>query len=375
MNIVHLTASTMYGGPERQMLGLAEALRGTADVSVVSFREGGRCKPFLAQARKLGIEAVELQSDTPRFFTTITEVAETLTRLKADVVLCHGYKGNILGRPAARRLGIPAVAVSRGWTHESWRVRMYEWLDRMHLRFMDRVIAVSEAQAAKVRACGVREDRLHVIHNSIDPERFADPDPRYRQRLERYFRHGVSLVIGAAGRLSPEKGFDLLIEAAAAVTAACPEVGFILFGEGPQKAMLQARIASLGVSGSVALVGHRHDLDDYLPQLDLFVQASHTEGMPNVILEACAAGVPVVATAAGGTGEIITDGDSGWLVPPGDASALARAILDAIDSPERLRDVAFNGRQRVLEDFTFDAQAAAYLRLLEGMVGCAVPAG
>jgi glycosyltransferase involved in cell wall biosynthesis len=371
MNIVHLTASTMYGGPERQMLGLADALRDRARVSVISFHEGGRCRPFLSQARRLGLDAVELQSDTPYFFHVISEVASELDRLKADVVLCHGYKANILGRPAARRRGIPAVAVSRGWTAESWRVCFYEWLDRMHLRFMDRVIAVSQAQAEKVRACGVNDARINVIPNSIDPERFADPDPRYRTRMERYFRHGVSLVIGAAGRFSPEKGFDVLIQAAATVMEACPEVGFVLFGDGPEKANLQARISMLGLNGAVVMAGFRGDLDRYLPQLDLFVLSSHTEGMPNVVLEACAAGVPVVATAVGGTPEVIDDESSGWLVQPGDPAQLAQRILDAVECPERMRDVAFNGRQKVLEEFSFDAQADQYLELLETIVPCA----
>ncbi|MBY0233056.1 MAG: glycosyltransferase [Gemmataceae bacterium] len=371
MNIVHLTASTMYGGPERQMLGLAEAIQDHARVSVVSFKEGGRSKPFLSQARKLGLEAVQLEYDTPRFFRTITEITSVLERLKADVVLCHGYKADILGRPAARRRGIPAVAVSRGWTGESWRVRWYEWFDKWHLPCMDRVVAVSEAQAAKVRRCGVKQEKLFVIPNGIDPERYTDPDPHARTRMERYFKNAVSLVIGAAGRFSPEKGFDVLVKAAAMVADQCPEVGFAIFGDGPCRPALQAQIQALGCGGQVVLPGYRNDLDNFIPQLDLFVLASHTEGMPNVVLEACAAGVPVVATAVGGTPEVLGE-DCGWLVPPGDPHALTAAIMDAIDCPERLRDVAFNGRQKVLEDFSFRTQAAQYLKMLEEIVPCGV---
>src|SRR5262249_38555149 len=274
--------------------------------------------PSPPQPRAFASAPVQCQSATRYFLHVISEVARELERLKADVVLCHGYKANILGRPAARRRGIPAIAVSRGWTAESWRVRLYEWMDRMHLRFMDRVIAVSQAQAEKVKACGVNDARINVIPNSIDPERFADPDPRYRTRMERYFRHGVSLIIGAAGRFSPEKGFDVLVQAAATVMEACPEVGFVLFGDGPEEGNLQPRIPMLGPARRVVMAGFRSDLDRYLPQLDLFVLSSHTEGMPNVVLEACAAGVPVVATAVGGTPEVVDDEASGWLVQSGD---------------------------------------------------------
>lgn len=368
LNVVHLTASTLYGGPERQILGLADALSGRANVSVLSFREGGKCRPFLSVARRAGLEAIELDNDSPRFLTSIAEIAGHLKRLKADVVLCHGYKANLLGRPASRRAGIPVVAVSRGWTAESWRVRLYEMLDRRHLEWMDHVVSVSNAQADKVRRF-VRGSKCSVIHNAIDPERFADPDPRSRSRIERYFTNGISLLIGAAGRLSPEKGFDLLIQAASVVCETCPEVGFVIFGDGPCREALQAQITALGLGGTVILAGYRNDLDRCIPALDLFVQSSHTEGLPNVLLEACAAGVPVVATNVGGTAELIEDEISGWLVPPGDAMLLARRILDALESPEHLSEVAFQGRQTVLEKFGFREQALAYLELIGRLTG------
>jgi glycosyltransferase involved in cell wall biosynthesis len=369
--IVHLTASTFLGGPERQMLGLAANLPNEVTTAVLSFAEGGRCRTFVGAARRQGLEAVALTHDTPRFRKASREVGEHLARLGADVLLCHGYKANLLGRPAARRLGIPAVAVSRGWTGESFRVRLYERLDRFHLRFMDHVVAVSAAQGAKVRRAGVPQDRLAVIPNAIDPDRFADPDPRYRAKLLRYFHGEPERVVGAAGRLSPEKGFDVLIAAATRMMEADPSVGFVVFGEGPCRADLQQKITDAGLTGSVVLAGFRPDLDKFIPHLDLLALPSHTEGLPNVVLEACAAGVPVVATSVGGTPEVIEDGMSGYLVPPGNAEALAEAIREALGCEEQLREVAFQGRQRVLEGFSFRAQANSYLDLFERL--CVAP--
>lgn len=365
MKIVHLTASTFHGGPERQMLGLGRGLIEHARSTYVSFPEGGRCRPFLAEARREGFETIALHHDSPRFRKCIAEVAGVLQEQGANLLLCHGYKANILGRPAARRAGVPAVAVSRGWTGESWRVRLYEKLDRFHLRFMDRVIAVSGAQAEKVHRCGVRKERVRVIHNAIDPERFVDPDPRYRTKLEKFFRSPKSHIIAAAGRLSPEKGFDVFLAAAARVLEAQPGVGFVLFGHGAMKPVLQQQVTFLGLGSSVVLAGYRNDLDRFIPQLDLFVLPSYTEGLPNVVLEACAGGVPVIATEVGGTPEVIADGTSGWLVPPGDPDALANKILEALEDEERLREIGFMGRQRVLEEFTFPAQVAEYLKLFE----------
>ncbi len=306
-----------------------------------------------------------LRNDTPWLRAAVSEIAEQLRNIGADVLLCHGYKANILGRPAARRSGIPAVAVSRGWTGESFRVRIYEQLDRFHMRFMDHVVAVSSAQAIKVHHAGVPEDRLTTIANAIDPERFVDPDSRYRTKMERFFHGSCSRIIGAAGRLSPEKGFDVFVEAAAHLLDNDPSLGFVLFGDGPQRAELQERIADLGMIGSVVLAGFRGDLDHFIPQLDLFVLPSHTEGLPNVVLEACAAGVPVVATAVGGTPEVIEDGVSGFLVPPGSVGELVVRIDEALENEERLREIAFQGRQRVLENFSFSAQRERYLALFD----------
>lgn len=373
MNLVHLTASTFLGGPERQMLGLAAALPGKVRSTFVSFSEDGRCRPFLAAARQQGCGAFALEHDTPRFRKAIAELAELLKRQGAHVLLCHGYKANLLGRPAARRGGIPAVAVSRGWTAESWRVRLYETIDRFHLRFMDHVVAVSEAQADKCRRAGVRPENLTVIHNAIDPERFVDPDPRYRAKLEKLFRGPKSHLIATAGRLSPEKGFDVFIAAAARVVEAQPDVGFVIFGHGALKQVLQQQILMLGLTGSVVLAGFRNDLDRFLPQLDLFVLPSYTEGLPNVVLEACAAGVPVVATEVGGTPEVIQDGQGGLLVPPGDPDALASRILEAIECEDGLSDMGFHGRQRVLESFSFPAQVEAYLGLFDRLTPPAPP--
>jgi glycosyltransferase involved in cell wall biosynthesis len=365
MNIVHLTASTFFGGPERQMLGLASGLPQEEESLFLSFAEGGRCRAFLAAARKEGFRADALKHDTPYFRSAIREITAYLQEHQARVLFCHGYKSNLLGRRAARRAGIPVVAVSRGWTGETWRVRLYEALDRMCLRWMDCVVCVSEAQAARVRQAGVKAEKVRVIPNAVDPERFTDADPSCQRKLLRYFRSPPSHIVGAAGRLSPEKGFGILIDAAAEVVRQEPAVGFVIFGDGPCREALTQQLRQAGLASSVVLAGFRTDLDRFLPHFDQFVLPSFTEGMPNVILEAFAASVPVVATAVGGTPELVEDGQTGFLVPPGDAVALAGRILEGVRSPERLRDLALAGRERVLERHTFSAQAEDYLTLLD----------
>jgi glycosyltransferase involved in cell wall biosynthesis len=364
MHIVHLTASRFYGGPERQMLGLARALPPDIRNTFLSFSEGGCCGAFLREACDQGFEARALAYDTPRLRAAAGELTKCLAAVRADILLCNGYKADLLGRIAARRVGIPAVAVSRGWTAQTLRVRLYEALDRWHLRRMDRVVCVSEAQAVKVRQTGVPPERVRVIHNAVDPGRFADPDPRAREQLAGCFPRPPARLVGAAGRLSPEKGFDVLVAAACWVLRAHPDTGFVLFGDGCCRAALQQQIADAGLGHLFVLDGFRTDLDRFLPHFDLLALPSYSEGLPNVVLEACAAGVPVVATTAGGTPEILGDG-AGILVPPGDPVALAEGIIAALDRGAGLRELGEAGRRRVADRFTFAAQAALYQELFD----------
>ena len=152
MRLVHLTASTFFGGPERQMLGLAKAMPGDVHTTFASFPEGGRAAAFLDEVRAAGFPALSLSRDFPRLLATLRELTTILRDTDCDVVFCHGYKADVLGRLAARRAGIPAVAVSRGWTGESRKVKLYEWLDRRNLGFMDHVVVCRRGRPRRCAA-------------------------------------------------------------------------------------------------------------------------------------------------------------------------------------------------------------------------------
>jgi glycosyltransferase involved in cell wall biosynthesis len=368
MRITHLTASTFFGGPERQMLGLAHALSAPYQTSFVSFSEGGRCGAFLREVAHAGFEALALAHDTPRLGRATRELTAALRDLETDILCCHGYKANFVGRAAARRLGVPAVAVSRGWTGETLRVRLYETLDRVHLRWMDHVVCVSQAQAARVERAGVPRTQITVVPNAIDVKRFAEPRTENRALLTALFARPPAFLVGAAGRLSPEKGFDVLIDAARDFRDA--DVGFALFGDGALRRSLERRIQEADLGGRFVLAGFRDDLDALLPALDAFVLPSFTEGLPNVVLEACAAGVPVIATAVGGTPEVIAHDVTGLLVPPGDAAALTEAVREMVETPSRRHALASAGRACVAAGFAFPAQARQYARLFERLGNC-----
>jgi glycosyltransferase involved in cell wall biosynthesis len=367
--IAHLLASRFFGGPERQVLGLGCALRVSDFQShFLLFPEGGACHAFAQRLLEQGLETTVLDKDTPRLYAAFRELVNHLRSLSADLLCCHGYKANLLGRFAARRLGIPVVAVSRGWTGENLRIRLYDALDRRNLRYMDRIVCVSEAQAARVRATGAPADRVHVIHNAVEAGRFQKPDREGHERLRSLFQVPVERIVAAAGRLSPEKGFDVLIDCAVQVLRDEPSAGFVLFGEGPLRGALERQIAEHGLRERVVLAGFRADLDRFLPFADLLVLPSYSEGLPNVVLEAFGAGVPVVATAVGGTPEVVEDGVNGYLVPAGNAQALGRRVLDVLRDPDARSRMGQHGRCRVLEEFTFESQSARYQDLFRTLL-------
>ena len=345
------------------MLGLAAALPEGSRSVFLCFMENGKGQAFVDAVRAAGHTAIALRYNFPHVLRSAREVAQHLRELNADVLLTHNYKPNIIGYAAARRCHVPIIAVSRGWTWATLRVRLYEAIDRRMLRRMDRVVCVSEGQAQKVRRAGVPEERIAVIRNAIDLSRFARFPAESGTALKAMFCEPVTHVVMAVGRLSPEKGFDTLIEAAAQVCRQREDVGFVLIGEGPLGPALVLQVKERKLQGRFIFAGFRKDVDALLPHVSCLVQSSYTEGMPNVVLEAMAASIPVVATAVGGTPEAVIHGETGLLAPPHDATALSAGILTLLCDSVRRADMGMAGRTRVEEQFTFEAQAAGYQQL------------
>ena len=373
MNIVHLTDSPFFGGPERQMLGLATYLPRRIRTTILCFRDHQSAVPFLERLTPAGVEARMIGHANPRFLAMIADIMAELRTLRADALVCHGYKADLIGWIAARRLGIPVLSVSRGWTGHTWKVRLNEALDRWILRYMDRVVCVSEGQSAKVRRAGVSVDRIRVIRNAIDLSRFRS-DSHGHATLQGLFRVPVDHIVIAVGRLSPEKGFDQLIEAARVVTAQRPVTGFVLVGEGPDRPKLEHQVRTAGLENRFVFAGFRSDVDELIQGAAILAQSSLTEGLPNVVLEACAAGVPVVATDVGGTREVVTEGVNGHLVPAGDAGAMAARILDQLGDAERRHDMGDRGRDMVRSEFSFPQQSARYEALFDEVLAPAAVA-
>ena len=369
LRIVHLTASPFFGGPERQMIELARTFRAEnreVEVLFASFAENGNAKPFLDETQNAGFDSYMLQNDMPHLWKASKELAQFFKDKKIDLALLHGHKARMVGWWAARKIGIPVIGISRGWTTENWKIAIYTKIDKWMHRRMDHVVCVSQGQADKVLRSGTPKERVSVIRNSIRTERFDGPsEPAYRTKLESLFKTPPKFILGDAGRLSPEKGFDILINSVAKLIRAGFSVGLVIFGEGFLLEPLKQQAEELGIAEFVAFPGFTKELDRYMPFFDVFVQSSHTEGLPNVLLEAMAARTAVVATEVGGTNEVVVEGTTGFMVPPNDPEKLANALQKVLENDSLRQSMGEAGRDRVQQFFTFEAQAAAYWELFQ----------
>ena len=377
LRIAHISDADRPSGLSSYILEIGSIHQHTRDVkqffmssprSRFSHKPKGKCdaeEQYFHDVEKRGFTVCRIQHDMPHLIATTFEYIRLLKQHNIQLVCAHGHKPRILGWFAAKRLGIPIIAVSHGWTGAGLKMKLFECIDKWMHRLMDHVVCVSQAQADKVIRYGTPPSRVSVIYNSIRTDRFdVRSNISFRHQLEAMFPKKPKWIVGAAGRLSLEKGYDILITAAKQLLHSGLDIGFVLFGDGSLYQPLQKQVDDAGIASSFVLTGQRTDqLDQYMPHFDLFAQSSHTEGMPTVLLEAMAARTAVVATQVGGTGELVVEGSTGLMVPPNNPDALANAIRKVLNDDELRRTMGENGRQQVAKSFNFEPQAEKYWEL------------
>jgi glycosyltransferase involved in cell wall biosynthesis len=246
--------------------------------------------------------------------------------------------------------------------------------NRLVLRHSDRVTAVGDfVKDALVRNEGIADRRVQVIHNGIDPARFAR-DTMAAQRVAVRAELGLDPhqpVLLQVARFHPIKDHDTSICALARVLSHAPQTVLLLAGDGPTRANAEALAAQLGVADQVRFLGVRTDVPSLTAAADLFVLSSLCEGISVTLLEAMAAGLPIVATDAGGNGELVEHGHNGWLARTGSAASLADHLLSLLRDPDLRRRFGERGRRRLLKRFTEKRMHSQYERLYEQMLSAA----
>ncbi len=344
------------GGPEKTIL-LGSARSDPLRFSVVvCYIRDLRDDAFEmeSRARSLGVNYVEVL-EQHSFDPSIWPKLVNLIRTHAiDIVHAHDYKTDLLTLLLARTQRVIPLATAHGWIRNTWRERFYSSADAQILRIFPAVIAVSSKIKSTLVTRGARPERVHQIPNGVDHVQYRRrPDVRDRIRTALGISPGTP-VIGAVGRLEPEKRFDLLLDAAAQLNRVNPTV--LIVGDGRQSHELVARATALGLAHRCQFTGQRSDVADLLQAMDVYVQTSDTEGIPNAVLEAMATEIPVVATDVGGTDELIEHGVHGTLVPAGSLDAIIRGIEDVFAHPERGLARARAARMRVERELSFDAR-------------------
>ena len=355
------------GGPEKTILqGTARTDRSRFLITVCYIRDlRDRVFQMHDRARALGVDYVEVlerHSFDPAIWSQLVGLVHDR---RIDIVHAHDYKTDLLAWLLARRTDVIPLSTAHGWSGNSRRERLYYAADRRLLTRFPAVIAVSGPIRQQLIADGAEPERVHQIPNGVDQHTFKRIPGRAAAVRASLGIPTDSIVIGAIGRLELEKRFDLLLDAAARVTSR-PWV--LIVGEGSRRNSLQKQAQELGIADRLIMPGLRTDVADLLHALDLYVQTSDTEGIPNAVLEAMATEVPVVATDVGGTGELLTDDVHGLLVPKGDLTSVAAAITRSLTDTAATTCRTRAARKRVEGELSFEARMGRVEAIYEDLI-------
>jgi glycosyltransferase involved in cell wall biosynthesis len=292
--------------------------------------------------------------DTPAGLYQVLRLSWFLRREKFDVVHTHDLWSNLLGVPAARLAGVPAIVSSRrDLAHFDWyRDRRRVWLRRIQNLSGAVLTNATPIRDALIAEDGFRPDKVCVIHNGVDIEKF---NARHNDREHLFPGAGNGKLIVLVGNMhSDVKGHPWLIASAPAVVREFPSTRFILVGDGEQRAGFERQAAELRMKDNFLFLGRRADVPEILACCDIAVLPSKAEGLPNAVLEYMAAGLPVIVSRVGGNAELVQDGVTGLLVPPADSAALSSALLKLLREHGLARQMARSAREFIVQNFSFE---------------------
>jgi glycosyltransferase involved in cell wall biosynthesis len=364
MRLFLLSTSMGMGGADQQILILARAMQARGhEVRIVALTPLG---PMGHEARREGIptESLELRrspGDLPR----ILRLVRMLRDWRPDVLHSHMVHANLLARVVRPLARVPALVSTIHSINDGGRLRMAAY--RLTNPLADRVTIISRLAAERYLAIGaVPARRLEVVPNAVDTTRFR-PLPGARAAIRTELGLGEEFVWVAVGRFQPAKDYPTMIRAFARLASGTTS-RLLLAGQGPLRGDVETLIEAEGLGGRVRLLGVRRDVPELMSAADGYVLSSAWEGMPVVLLEAAAVGLPVVSTRVGGIPEVVEDGVSGLLVPPGDPAALAEALgkVEALSPGARVA-MGQRGRSFVEERYATDRVMELWERLYSGL--------
>ena len=345
------------------------------DLRLVAFQRGrcGAPTAFVTAAREAGL-TTSLICERFRFdWRVIPQLRALVAAAEPDIVQTHNVKSHLLVWLTGLWRTIPWIAFHHGYTATDVKDRLYNQCNRISLRAACRVVTVCQSFSARLQREGVSKARVRILHNTVKPPIPASPAEVASLRARLGLPPGARILL-TIGRLSCEKGHCDLVRAIRVLHALRqePEFRLVIVGDGPERAKIRTLASALGLEGTVVLTGHQANVQPFYALADLFVLPSRSEGSPNVLLEAMAAGVPIVATKVGGVPEIVCHGESALLVEAGDSRAMAEAILRLLQDSRLAHRLAQSAAQAVSRNHTPESYRHALFALYHEVLGAPV---
>ncbi len=366
-----MEASTVTG-PAKNLIRFCQMVQSDPasglSISIAAFHRrapgGSESNAFLDAVRAAGIE-LDVISERGRFDSSVLPVLrEIIARRRPDILQTHAPKSHFLVRWEGFQRGRGWIAFHHGDTAEDLKVRLYTQLDRWSLRAANHSVTVCEPFADLLVARGVRRERIRIVPNAMAAAPVVargDVDAlRDKLALPRDAR-----VVLSIGRLSTEKGHADLLAALRLLLRDRPElkIRLILVGDGIERPALERAAAEANLASIVIFAGHCSNVWPYYSLADVFALPSHSEGSPNALLEAMAAGVPIVACKVGGVPETVEDGSSALLVPPSEPAAMASALARILEDPALAARLVSNASERLAQRFSPESRYRALLKI------------
>lgn len=354
--ILYLITKSNWGGAQKYVYDLALAARERGLDVVVMLGGNGELKTKLEQSNIRVITLPYLERDVKILadIKTFFDLIKIFKQEKPDVIHLNSSKIGGLGALAGHLSGVPKIIFTgHGWAFNEDRprlVRLAIWLLHwLTVLLCHRVIAVSRQTAKQLSILPFTKRRITVIYNGLKPLSFlTKAEARARLTPD----HQNALWIGTIAELHRNKGLDVLLKALPLISKNRPALHLLIIGEGEERARLTRLIDAYGLTAQVTLGGWRADAAQYLPAFDVFTLSSRTEALPYVLLEAGAAGLPVVASRVGGIPEIVTDGESGLLVSPGNYKDLALALEKLLTNKKLAQTYGKNLKKKIFTQFS-----------------------
>jgi len=318
-------------------------------------------------AKRLGCPLYEIAEAHALDYHAADAMAELCRDLDVDIWHSHDYKTNVLGRLIRRKHPMKLVTTAHGFTRETWRTRLYYHIDNLAMLGYDHVIAVSPPLVKHCAYHGVNPDRLTYIPNAIDTDEYT----RTRSTSQAKAAMGLPIgrfAIGVIGRLSVEKGVDRAIRMMPDLLRANPQVELHLIGDGPQRQELHNLADQLGIANAIRWWGWQSDARPIYEMLDALLLPSRTEGLPNVVLEAMAMGVPVAATDVGGVSDLLDHGGCGIILGQHEY-AWPNQLAPLLSTPELRESHTDLAHRRVHDSFSFQSRMQKVMGVYDKVLG------